>query len=690
MRLIPTLAALAAGIPGVITAAEPSTTIVVTAPTEPASQRSLAVSQATVAGIPGGAAVVPRSTFDTGKASTLRDQLATVPGVYVQSRFGSEESRLSIRGSGIQRTFHLRGVELRQDGVPLNQADGGGDFQTIEPLFTDHILVERGGNARTVANLGGSVDWVSPTGRTAAPAEVRVEGGSYGYRRVGAAGGFAQGAVDGFIGVAGYEQDGYRDHSHQSNKRATGNVGVQLGGGWDTRMFAGISDSDSELPGALTLAAFNADPRQAAFSAIARDTKRDYPLYRIANRTAWVGGDNRVDLGGSWIRKELYHPLSFAEIDQNSEDWAWIGRFTNASSLGDLGQRFTLGVTWQHGRTDAWQYGYAVPANAGRLPGNLRGALQADSLQRADNVLVDAEERIAPVAGFWAIAGLRYLTARRIFDDRYLANGDQSNRRTDTAVLPSFGLLWDRLPGIQAYTNLTWSAEPPTFAEYVQTDTSGQTRPQQDLAVQTARTIEVGTRGERERVGWDLSAYYAWVRDEYLAFQVAPGLTQTVNASDTVHRGVETGGHLVPLIGLRSDQDRVVVEGTYTWGSFRFVDDPRWGGRQLPGLPEHTARGELRYELRGWYVAGNVQFQNGWPVDFANTLHADRSAQLGAKAGYRSLDAGPSLWVEATNLTGRDYVATTGVANPAAAPINQELFNPGDGRALYLGGGWRF
>ena len=76
--------------------------------------------------IPGGATVVDANQWLGGKSSTQRDMLGWVPGVVVQPRFGAEEARLSIRGSGIQRTFHLRGITLLQDGFALNQADGAG------------------------------------------------------------------------------------------------------------------------------------------------------------------------------------------------------------------------------------------------------------------------------------------------------------------------------------------------------------------------------------------------------------------------------------------------------------------------------------------------------------------------------------------------------------------------------------
>src|SRR5688572_8101495 len=62
--------------------------------------------------VPGGANVVDSETYREGRASTLNDALRYSPGVFVQPRFGAEEARISIRGSGIQRTFHLRGIKI--------------------------------------------------------------------------------------------------------------------------------------------------------------------------------------------------------------------------------------------------------------------------------------------------------------------------------------------------------------------------------------------------------------------------------------------------------------------------------------------------------------------------------------------------------------------------------------------------
>ena len=135
---------------------------------------------------PGGASVVDPKTYETGRSSTLSDALGFAPGTFVQPRFGAEEARISIRGSGIQRTFHGRGIVLLQDGVPLNLSDGGFDMQAVEPLGLQHIEVMRGANALQfgATTLGGAINFVSPSGHYADRLRLRGEAGSFDYYRL--------------------------------------------------------------------------------------------------------------------------------------------------------------------------------------------------------------------------------------------------------------------------------------------------------------------------------------------------------------------------------------------------------------------------------------------------------------------------------------------------------------------------
>ena len=55
---------------------------------------SMTAAAADLARVPGGTGLVDGDTVRQGRASTLRDALDFTTGVYVQSRFGSEEARI--------------------------------------------------------------------------------------------------------------------------------------------------------------------------------------------------------------------------------------------------------------------------------------------------------------------------------------------------------------------------------------------------------------------------------------------------------------------------------------------------------------------------------------------------------------------------------------------------------------------
>src|SRR3546814_15189521 len=73
----------------------------------------------------------------------------------------------------------MLGLTLLQDGVPINLADDNGDFQELEPIFFDHLEVYRGANALRFGSgtLGGAINGVTPTGRTARGVYLRAAGG---------------------------------------------------------------------------------------------------------------------------------------------------------------------------------------------------------------------------------------------------------------------------------------------------------------------------------------------------------------------------------------------------------------------------------------------------------------------------------------------------------------------------------
>ena len=697
MALVPLFAQAppeVAPMPEVVVRAKPDPSLI--APEIEAKRRELAK-------IPGAAEVIDADSYKRGRSTTIRDALDFAPGVFVQPRFGAEEARISIRGSGIQRTFHGRGIQLLQDGVPLNLADGGFDFQAVEPLATRYIEVYRGANSLQFGSttLGGALNFVSFTGYDASPLTARLEYGSFQSFRAQLSSGLVVGPLDYYVSLTTGFTDGYREHSQQASFRIFSNAGYRPSEEVETRFYFTYVLTDSELPGALTKEQLEEDPRQAARTNLINDWKRDFYLVRLANKTVWERDDHRLEFTAFWSYKDLHHPI-FVVIDQLSNDFGLSLRYDYSGEILGHENKFTIGFNPTYGLTQDDRY-----LNVFGSP----GMPISDSDQYSLNLNLFVQDRFYLTDRFAVVAGTAITYARRQNVDNFPVSAmDPDNSGTETywGYSPQIGLLYEMTDTAQAFFNVSRSFEPPTFGELGNPADAGAGIIQLDA--QTATTIEVGTRGEAGRVKWDLAYYFSWLENELIEFEVIPGLTKTINAGRTVHQGIEFGLDLDVFQGLlcRPQQfgsrgskgtksveetvemplDRIVLRQVGLWNDFRFVNDPGYGNNRLPGIPPFYYRAELLYEHPcGFYAGPNVEWVPfGYSVDSTATVFADPYALLGFKIGYRSR-RGLAVFFEAKNITNTNYAATTGVTAKQTA-LNQAQFLPGDGTAFYGGVEW--
>jgi iron complex outermembrane recepter protein len=641
-------------------------TVTAEAPAEATTAPSIAASQEALRQIPGSTAVVAKEAYEDSRAATIKDMLDYTPGVFAQSRV-NEESRLSIRGSGLSRTFHMRGLNLYQDGIPIHMADGASDFQDIDPLALSHVEVYKGANALHLgsATLGGAINFITPTGYNADPFSLRLEAGSFGTRRGHVSTGDVMGNSDYFMSFTKQVSDGFREHSRQNNARLHTNLGHRFNDRLETRFYLTYVDANQELPGSITKAQLYGDRRQANAGSASNNYQRDYEMLRLANKTTWLGDDYTLNGGVYTIQKDLYHPI-FQIIDQRNREY---GLFANAEFMGEvagLDNTFLLGTDMRMGQTDSKRF---VNSSGGY------GAETANSDDKSTNLTLYAEDRLKLNDAFTLIGGAQFLYARRGFEDTFLGNGDQSDVKEYYGLSPKIGAIWQVQPEVQLYTNVSASYEPPTFSELTQNLPGVVTLAPIDA--QKAYTWEVGTRGEHKSWNWDAAAYRAWLKDELMMFATSATTSGVTNADDTYHQGVELAA------GYRFDSNWS-TRMAYTWSDFHFDGDAQWGDNEIPGMPEHYLRAELRYDGGGWYVAPNIEASlKDYYVDMENTLEAEAYALLGLTAGVDVTER-VSLFFDARNLTDETYAATTNVITSPTA-TNTAVYLPGDGRSFYAG-----
>jgi iron complex outermembrane receptor protein len=72
--------------------------VVVTAPQPTLTVPSIGDARKEIVRTPGGVEIVDSKTYRDGRATALKDMLDYTPGVLIQSKYGQEDSMLSIRG----------------------------------------------------------------------------------------------------------------------------------------------------------------------------------------------------------------------------------------------------------------------------------------------------------------------------------------------------------------------------------------------------------------------------------------------------------------------------------------------------------------------------------------------------------------------------------------------------------------
>lgn len=308
--------------------------------------------------------------------SDLRDALKDTPGVFAESRYGAE-LRLSVRGSNLTRDYHMRGLELLQDGIPMTFADGAGDTYSIDPKYYRAIEVYKGGNGLTYGSstLGGAINFVSPTAYTAlSPNYLNIEGGSFGTIRGQAQASRIFGNFDALINGTFSHADGYRGHEKSDYSLINGNIGYKFNEKLETRMYFGYYNTHQQLPSTLTLDQVYSSPTlalppqvqgfgtfynnsvmpQQGFWGFSGDQGRYQQNFRIANKTSYSTDIGQFDVSSWYVGQYLYHPI-FVVVQDSTNNWGVTPRFTSTHELiGHKNEVIAGARVWGMETSDKW------------------------------------------------------------------------------------------------------------------------------------------------------------------------------------------------------------------------------------------------------------------------------------------------------------------------------------------------
>ena len=649
-----------------------------------------------------GVGVVDQATIQRFSESSLASTLNTLPGVRLEER-ATASYRISVRGSTLRSPFGVRNVKLYYFDIPFTEANGTSPLNILDAAQLGRIEVLKGPAGSVYgAGTGGVVRLENRRPLAGqARAQVGYSVGSYGLRRLTASAETSGKNGDYWRAQYAHQQlDGYRQQSALRRDVFAVDGQVTPAEKQTLSVHALYTDLYYQLPGGLTRAQFEADPRQARpGTAAAPGTVAQQGSY--ASQTGLLGLTHEYRFSEHWRTTATVYGRSTRVATPYLVDWE------RDASLGG-GGRATLNYRGQlAGRVLRVQGGGELQAsftdsrsylNVGGQPTTLR--FDDEITTRTGFAFAQADYELP--AGLLLTAGASYNRLRyniaRVSSAATNPTGYVVTQNFQPQVSPRVALLKEITPAISAYASVSTGFSPPTEAELRPSDGSFNL----DLQAERGTSYEVGGRGTLlgGRLTFDVALFDFELRHTIVSRTDAQGFQLYANSGNTHQRGAEVAasGWLwrpTALAGARSPAAGLRLWGSYAYNRFRFgsyesATGQDFGGNKLTGTAPHTLSAGLDASLAGFYLSPTLSHQASLPLNDANTDYAAGYWVFGGRGGWRRTLLGRlevDLYAGVDNAGDRRY----SLGNDLNA-FGGRYFQPAPGRNYYGGAsvGWRW
>jgi iron complex outermembrane receptor protein len=624
-------------------------------------------------------------------ASGLRQSsaiLATVPGVMARGDSGIKDA-IAIRGYGIAQPAVSTGVRTFLNGAPGSTADGFNIVDGFDPLPIRSVRVSKGNAdpALGATVLGGSVDYLTPTGRDTPGVAARAEYGSFDHQRYNLQIGGARAAdgANGLLSLTDAHEGGFRPFSAE-NKR-----GLFFTGGYalvadnplsETRLDINVNDQSRRNAGPLTRAQIRQSPTQTNPLWVATGAGRSVSFLSFApSQRIHLAEGNDLQIGGLFRQTHFLYTLPASITDDDIEDTAFYAHQELATEAWGLRHKLRWGAQTQNGTLN-----YNIYLNTGRAGVAQKGLAALLQGTHSGTQTAFFEDVVDLFPRFKLSTALTGIYATRDTQVHRTLAVAPSKGREFAGLSPRVGGLYTLTDGVEAFSSWSRGYEPPTARNV--TDPLGAKQ-----KAQWVDQIEGGMRFHRDGFSAQITAYSAWVHHLLLTGfpnQDAPAVI-TANAFQTsrntgmeaaLHQSVELDEKIKKTVGCDC---RLDLNGAYTYTDFTVGG---WqtavqAGSRLPQIPVHAFNGSLIGRSNSGLFAGpTLQYIGPFFADYANTVASDPALLLGVRAGYETKQA--SFFIEARNVTNRHYATVNNVLfNAATGPAT--VFAPGAPAAIYGG-----
>lgn len=576
---------------------------------------------------PIGATMITAEEIREAGINNVNEAIRKLGGVYGRQNFsGTQDFTLDLRGFGANADQNL---VVLVDGIRLSENELSPALLSSVPIESvERVEIVRGGSSVLYGDgaTGGTVNIITKRGaQSGTRGTVVAEAGSFGHRELRAS---ASTGKDGFLldaNVGTQRADNYRDNNDVRQKNFSG------GAQWSSNegrigLRIDVARQDARFPGNLTLAQFEANPRQTNtpndFGSL--DTER-YTFF-LERRLGTV--DVAAELSHRERTSKSFFDSTFGAFDSrmDSRMTQFSPRVRHKAGAGEFTNELVAGLDFARWSRDA-------KSNFAGFP-----SADADASQRSRAVYVRDEVRVGKAR---IAAGARHEVFDKEFTDP-LAFSTTAYSKSQSLNAWELQAKYEFAPSVSAF------AKGGRSYRVANVDENGATPVvNQPLEPQTSHDIELGmTLGNSARK-MTARVFRHRLTNEifYNPLQFA-----NVNLDPTERKGIEIEGN----VRLMSE---FLLGATLQHVSAEFRGGPN-AGNEMVLVPRNTATLRLNW-LPGTAQTAHVGLQwvdsQRYGGDFSNACTARVPSFTTVDARYARRYGAWEFAVAGTNLTDRDY-----------------------------------
>lgn len=604
--------------------------------------------------VPANVSVISVDDIQTTPAANLPDLLAMRAGVDVRSLYGNGAANTTVDLRGFGENGNLRTL-IMVDGRRIESLEFAAINWNSVPLDSiERIEVIRGSSNVMHGDqaTGGVINIITRRARTNS-ASVSVTAGSFGTREFRANASRGDTPVRYALSVDRFESDEYRHNNSQRGTSATGRLATDLASG-EAFVDVGASTNDYELPGALTQAQYDHDPRASETS----DSWFKRENYYIRPGAKWQIGTNleaavELNVEQSNNRSWVSNWSSYREVQVRQ--MALTPRIRWAHGLGGWDSATVFGLDLSDTALDQDRYGapWSAKTKTVSLKRNGSGYYVHNTTNLSETVAVTV--------------GARQQRYRQRVTD---SSGAETQKASDTRTAGELGVAWQATGALKLFAKSSSTFRYPVLDELTTYGGLASPAPKPE----SGREMDVGAEWRVRGASIQATFYDLKMSDE-IAFNAAT--SQNENLQKTEHRGIE--------IDARWQIARQwAVTASLNDKIARFREGAN-SGKDIPLVPRQR-----------WGVG--VSWEGGdWGTHSVNVAHVGRryfggddANALDALPAYTTVDL-QSLWhVGAWEVSGKVLNLTNRKYSPSGFNYGAARYYLANPRSVFLSAKYNF